>query len=182
MGTCGIAGKQGISFLGPNGECNIQDASSPLHVCPASCYSSSLDGFWPESLSELTRFHVHPALFLTNLLSRISQMSFQKYLNTWCPFWTSLQALRCPSGLSLLDAHIQASRTSQCVWNTSLALHLRNPFSPFKNQLQYQPSHILGSPPYPSEPSQKYRNQKGLISRWWKNGATNRGTVRQSRG
>lgn len=53
----------------------------------------------------------------------------------------------------------------QCVWNTSLALHLRNPFSPFKNQLQYQPSHILGSPPYPSEPSQKYRNQKGLISR-----------------
>lgn len=38
----------------------------------------------------------------------------------------------------------------QCVWNTSLALHLRNPFSPFKNQLQYQPPwealHIHQSP------------------------------------
>lgn len=85
----------------------------------------------------LTRLHTHPALFLTNTLSRVSQVSFLKYLKTLFPFWKSLLAPCCQGVLSLLDtrsfSHIQV------YWGqSSLAIYLANAFSPFMNQLQDQ--------------------------------------------
>lgn len=99
-------------------------------------------GLSPDYL--LTRFYAHPGLFSfpffrQSVMSRVSWVSFFKYLDTLFSAWTSLGAptarMVCPSRVPMLKGLILPTILGT---QSSLGLSLANFFSPFKKQLRYQ--------------------------------------------